>query len=40
MSAIVYSPNVTEHADDYGAGFAAAFGSIAASQNTERTDTR
>ena len=40
MSAIAYSPNVTEHAMDYGTGFAAAFGSIAASQNTERTDTR
>ena len=34
------SPSVTENADDYDAGFAAAFGSIAANQNTERTDTR
>lgn len=29
-----------EYTDDYGAGFAAAFGSIAAGQNAERTDTR
>ena len=40
MPAIAHSPTVTEHADDYGAGFAAAFGSSAAGQNTERTDTR
>ncbi len=36
----MYLPNVMGNIDDYGAGFAAAFGSIAASQNIERTDTR